>query len=238
MSIRLFAIVSVLFHACVGAAAAGADGQRLGGLATLLVLSALVMPLGLVWGMRSSHGPRPLRTVLLTWASLLFMGLFSSLLVLTLLRDASLLGLWAVGLVLPGVAAPTWAATSAEAVPLRALAVTVRRFRNARRTGAVVRVDVPTAGLAPALHGFTLAQISDIHVGPTFRGAYLQRIAQRVNALGGDVVAVTGIWSMARCPSWPTMWRRWPGCSRATAPFLSLATMSTIPAPTPGWTSC
>ena len=45
--------------------------------------------------------------MLLTWASLLFMGLFSSLLVLTLLRDASLLGLWAVGLVLPGVAAPT-----------------------------------------------------------------------------------------------------------------------------------
>ncbi|MFM9900423.1 MAG: metallophosphoesterase [Polaromonas sp.] len=195
MNIRLLAIVSVLFHTYVGARLLpGLAGSvwAVGGLTALLVTSALVMPLGLGLGMRSSHGLRPLRTVLLTWAGLLFMGLFSSLLVLTLLRDASLLVLWAVGLAWPAVAAPDWAATSAQAVPLLALAVTVWGFVNARRTAAVVRVDVPVAGLATALHGFTLAQISDIHVGPTIRRAYLQRIVQRVNALGADVVAVTG----------------------------------------------
>ena len=195
MNIRVLAIVSVLFHGYVGVRLLpGLAGHvwAFGGLAVWLVASALVMPLGLGRRRRSSHGPRPLRTVLQTWAGLLFMGLFSSLLVLTLLRDASLLVLWAMGLVLSSVAVPAWAATSAQAVPLLALAVTVWGFWNARRTAAVVRVDVPVAGLAPALHGFTLAQISDIHVGPTIRRAYLQRIVQRVNALGADVVAVTG----------------------------------------------
>jgi uncharacterized protein len=55
-----------------------------------------------------------------------------------------------------------------------------------------VRVDVPIADLPAALHGFTLAQISDVHVGPTIRQDYLQRIVTRVNALGADVVAITG----------------------------------------------
>jgi len=63
---------------------------------------------------------------------------------------------------------------------------------NARRTAAVVRVDVPIAGLPAALEGFTIAQISDIHVGPTIKGAYLQDIVDAVNRLQPDLVAVTG----------------------------------------------
>ena len=43
-----------------------------------------------------------------------------------------------------------------------------------------------------ALHGFTLVQISDIHVGPTIKQAYLQRIVSKVNTLRADVVAITG----------------------------------------------
>lgn len=209
MNIRVLAIVSVLFHTYIGTrllpgllAPAGSigpmgNGWAIGSLAALLVVSALVIPLGLAsgFGRPSNHGTRPLHTVLLTWAGLLFMGLLSSLLVLTLLRDASLLVLWllsVVGAVPSAGVASAWAHASAQAVPLLALAVTAWGFWNARRTAAVVRVDVPIAGLAPALHGFTLAQISDIHVGPTIRRAYLQRIVQRVNALGADVVAVTG----------------------------------------------
>ena len=193
MNIRLLAIVSVLFHGYVGVRllpVLAGNAWAFGGLAALLVASALVMPLGLRLGMQRSHGPRPWHARVLMWAGLLFMGLFSSLLVLTLLRDASLALLWALSLA--GVAFPAWSASSAQAVPLLALAVTVLGFGNARRTAAVVRVDVPIAGLASSLHGFTLAQISDIHVGPTIRRAYLQRIVNRVNALGADVVAVTG----------------------------------------------
>jgi uncharacterized protein len=160
-----------------------------GALAGLLLVSALAMPMGLS-GSRAAKGA--LRAAL-TWLGLLCMGLFSSLLVLTLLRDAGVLLAWLISLATPdGLPLASWRALSAEVVPLLALFVTLLGFLNARRTAAVVRVDVPITDLPASLHGFTLAQISDIHVGPTIRQDYLQRIVTRVNALGADVVAITG----------------------------------------------
>ena len=137
----------------------------------------------------------------LTWLGLICMGMFSSLFVLTLLRDAMLLLAWLASWMgaLMGAdtdvahallaAFQTW---SAAAVPVLGLLVTAWGFWSARRTARVVRVDVPIAGLPKALHGFTVAQISDIHVGPTIKHAYLSRIVARVNALGADMVAITG----------------------------------------------
>ena len=196
-------LISSLLHAWVGWRIAPA----LGGLAALpqagllfgalLVVSALLMPMGLV-ARRLAGGSL---VSVLTWLGLIFMGLFSSLFVLTLLRDAMLVLAWLASWMslLAGADADvahallgsfqTW---SAVAVPLLALGVTAWGFWNARRTARVVRVDVPIAGLPSALHGFTVAQISDIHVGPTIKHAYLARIVARVNALGADMVAITG----------------------------------------------
>ena len=154
-----------------------------------LVLSTCLMPLGLM-GSRAFRQPWADR---LSWAGLLLMGLFSSLFVLTALRDVGLLLAWGVdatGLVTMPL--DVLRRFSAQGVPLLALAVTFSGFLNARRTPAIVRVDVPIAGLPAALHGFTLAQISDVHVGPTIKHAYLARIVARVNTLGADVVAITG----------------------------------------------
>ena len=47
-------------------------------------------------------------------------------------------------------------------------------------------------GLPAAWHGFPVAQISDVHVGPTIRRGYLHRIVNKVNALQADLVAITG----------------------------------------------
>jgi predicted MPP superfamily phosphohydrolase len=77
-------------------------------------------------------------------------------------------------------------------VPLFGAVVTLWGFINARRTAAVVLVDIPIADLPAALHGFTIVQISDIHVGPTIKRAYMHRIVEAVNRLGADMVAVTG----------------------------------------------
>jgi len=121
------------------------------------------------------------------------MGLFSSMLVLTLARDAGLLLLWLADAMAPGrLPLEGLRIASAEAVPLLGLLVTLLGFLNARRTAAVVKVDVPIKGLPPALQGFTLAQLSDIHVGPTIKQPYLRRIVDKVNALDADVVAITG----------------------------------------------
>jgi predicted MPP superfamily phosphohydrolase len=103
------------------------------------------------------------------------------------LRDLLLL----VAVVLPADAG-AWAALSALAVPVLALLLTLWGLMNARRTATVVEVDVPIDRLPVALHGFTIAQISDVHVGPTIKRGYLQAIVERVNALGADMVAVTG----------------------------------------------
>jgi predicted MPP superfamily phosphohydrolase len=65
-------------------------------------------------------------------------------------------------------------------------------FFNARRTASVVRVDVPIRDLPEGLEGFTIAQLSDIHVGATIRRGYIQRIVDAVNRLGADMVAITG----------------------------------------------
>jgi predicted MPP superfamily phosphohydrolase len=151
--------------------------------AVLLTASAALVRIGLV-------APSLRRTRwsgALSWAGLLSMGLFSSLFVLTLLRDVALLVL-----ALAGEGTPRISHLSAVAVPLSALAVTAIGFVNARRLARVKRVDVPIAGLPPALHGYAFAQISDIHVGPTIKRSYLNAIVNRVNELKPDAIAVTG----------------------------------------------
>ena len=87
---------------------------------------------------------------------------------------------------------PQLVQATAVGVPLLALAVTALGYLNARRTARVVTVDIPVAGLPAGLHGFRIAQISDIHVGPTIKQAYLDGIVDAVNALRADLVAITG----------------------------------------------
>lgn len=147
-----------------------------------LLASAALVPLGLT----ARRWARPPRSDQLAAAGLFTLGLFSSLLVLTLAREVLLLvaPLWGGGEAL--------AAPSAATVPLLALAITLVGLLNTRRTAKVKRIDVPIAGLPAALQGFTIAQISDLHVGPTIRARYIQRIVDRVNALDADAVAITG----------------------------------------------
>ena len=61
-----------------------------------------------------------------------------------------------------------------------------------RRTAAVKRVSIPVAGLPAGADGLTIVQLSDIHVGPTIKRPYVERIVRAVNALDADLVVVTG----------------------------------------------
>ena len=106
---------------------------------------------------------------------------------LTFLRDLALLAL-----TFAGAASPDLLRWSAFAVPLTAAAVTLAGLYNARRLARVVTVEVPIAGLPQALHGYTIVQISDIHVGPTIKRNFLAAIVGRVNALQADAIAITG----------------------------------------------
>src|SRR5450432_3280279 len=183
--------MSLLFHAYVGWRLLPALGSLAGAvaLAALLVLSALTLPLGL--GARRGGARR--FGVDWAWVGLICMGLFSTLFVLTVARDLGLVFVTAAEAAWQGAAAlgPIDVQT-ARAVPVIALLVTVWGFANARRTARVVKVDVSVAGLPDALDGFTIAQVSDVHVGPTIKRHYVEAIVETVNRLDVDMVAVTG----------------------------------------------
>jgi predicted MPP superfamily phosphohydrolase len=192
--VRLF-LFSALVHAYVGlrlVPAFAAWPWVMALLTLVLVASAVLVPLGFF--ARRTQSLR--RARLIAWPGLLFMGLFSSLFVLTLLRDVVVAVVhlahaagWS-GLTAAQLA--TLDIGSATAVLVLALGITAIGLLNARRTAAVVAVDVPIPNLPDALQGFTIAQISDVHVGPTIGRRYVKAIVESVNRLNADMVAVTG----------------------------------------------
>ena len=150
-----------------------------------LVFSCLVMPTGML----ARFIFKPILADILNWVGSLMMGFFSSLLVLTVLRDLTL----GLSYFLITVAARTELdAVSALAVPSLAALATIIGLFFARRNPPVIQVDVPLTNLPLALHGFLIAQISDIHVGPTIKRPYVEAIVRAVNALHPDMVAITG----------------------------------------------
>ncbi|XCW06727.1 metallophosphoesterase [Streptomyces sp. HUAS MG47] len=56
----------------------------------------------------------------------------------------------------------------------------------------VKRVTVPLAKLPRAVHGYRIAVVSDIHLGPTLGRAHAQRIVDTINSTQPDLIAVVG----------------------------------------------
>ena len=183
-------VILVLLHAYVGIRlvpdlplpAAVAAGLA-------LVASAYLIPIGF----RARRSAAPRHGNRLMWAGLIALGAFSTLLVLTFVRDLALLA--ALVIVHTGFAALPLSAIARDTaltVPLLTAIITALGYVNARRTARVRSVDVPIAGLPAALHGFTIAQISDVHVGPTIKRDFVEGIVDIVNALDADLIAITG----------------------------------------------
>ncbi|MFJ9039179.1 metallophosphoesterase [Streptomyces sp. NPDC102406] len=56
----------------------------------------------------------------------------------------------------------------------------------------VKRVTVPLARLPRAAHGFRIAVVSDIHLGPVLGRGFAERVVETVNATQPDLIAVVG----------------------------------------------
>lgn len=151
----------------------------------LLIICCVVIPLSL----RGNAIRNPTLEVILAWVGVLSMGFFSSLFAFTLLRDLVLLG---AHLLLPAQRAASLATPSARWTILLTLFVTLAGLVIARRRPHVVDVEIPVADLPAALHGFSIAQISDVHVGATIKRGFVERIVALVNGLKADLIAVTG----------------------------------------------
>jgi len=74
-----------------------------------------------------------------------------------------------------------------------AVAVTtvVGLWEGTRRPG-VLRVTIPLRNLPGRFDGFTIAQVSDLHVGPTIRARRTRQVVESVNELQPDLIALTG----------------------------------------------
>jgi len=177
-----------LLHAYIGLRLlpdlATSPAVRFGGALLLLGSGALMLA-----GLRARSIQSRVLADRVAAVGLFAMSLFSSVFVFTLLRDIVLL----VAIVsLPVRYVHTLqGATALLAIGLASF-VTVVGFAGARRRARIVSVDVPLANLPPALQGFTIAQISDVHVGSQIKRNYVDAIVDAVNGLDADLVAVTG----------------------------------------------
>ena len=68
----------------------------------------------------------------------------------------------------------------------------VRGIIEARGEHEIVDVEVPIAKLPRAMDGFTIVQLSDLHVGLTIDRAFVQRVVDHANRLAPDLIALTG----------------------------------------------
>jgi len=71
-------------------------------------------------------------------------------------------------------------------------AMTTAGLYEARQIPQVKNISIPVTGLAAGLQDFRIIQLSDLHLGPTIKGAYLQAIVERCNSLDADMVVITG----------------------------------------------
>jgi uncharacterized protein len=122
------------------------------------------------------------------WVGFTTMGFFSSLFVMTLLRDVFLLAAY---LITSEQHVASLSTSSARWTVGLTLLFTIVGLVIARRP-RLVDVDIPIAHLPKALWGFSIAQISDLHVGATIKRGFVERIVARVNRLNADLIAITG----------------------------------------------
>ncbi len=103
---------------------------------------------------------------------------------------------------------PRWLlARSADADPSRRLAIargfaamvglvgtglSVAGLRSVLAKVDVERVRVSLAKLPKELAGYTIVQISDVHVGPTIGRAFIEQLVDTINGLAPDMVVITG----------------------------------------------
>ena len=167
----------------------------------LAAVSLLLAPLA--FALRMFQVPERIEKII-AWTSYLSFGFFAMLFALIASRDLGLVAVDQVGGIvdrflpwrdpanlLHPMHREFLVATSNAALLGLAGGMFVYGVIRARAIG-IERVQVPIDGLPESLHGFTIAQITDIHIGPTLKRSFALEIVKKVNNLKADMIAVTG----------------------------------------------
>jgi len=65
-------------------------------------------------------------------------------------------------------------------------------FYNSRKSPTVIEQDIYLNGLPLEFENFTIAQISDLHVGPTIKRPYVESVLNKISRINPNLIAVTG----------------------------------------------
>lgn len=84
------------------------------------------------------------------------------------------------------VVAATWA------LPAAAVAVSMGGVLASRQRPVIVRLALPVRREMTALHGVTIAQLSDVHVGNYMDAERLDELRDAINAVRADIHVITG----------------------------------------------
>lgn len=63
---------------------------------------------------------------------------------------------------------------------------------EARRRADIEEITIPLVNLPKEFEGFRIVQFTDLHAGPTIKRAFVEGIAEQVDALKGDCLVFTG----------------------------------------------
>jgi predicted MPP superfamily phosphohydrolase len=164
-------------------------------LATATISSiGLAIPIALVFFRR----PATPAGKLLVWIAFVWLGLMFLLLVAVLATDVLRIVFWAFRRVANASAAPDderrlfLARSIAGGVLATATGVGAWGVRAAVGPVSVRRVEVTLDRLSAQHDGLMIAQLTDLHIGPTIGRNNLAAIVNTTNALAPDIVAITG----------------------------------------------
>ncbi len=156
--------------------------------AAVVTLAALVPLtfLAMRWLDRSVNGP-------MAWVAYVWLGFAMYLFLLTATAEIGR-GVAALGPSRPFDPERRVVVWRAIAAAIAAVAASVggRGLANVARGFEIRRVRVPLAKLPASASGYSIVQLTDIHVGPTIGRAYVEKIVRETNALAPDLIVITG----------------------------------------------
>lgn len=158
----------------------------------LLAGLAIVLPLSIPL---SRFLPRdlasPLYWILFTWLGLMFL-LFALLVPADLLRGIA----WVIERLAGGPVDPErrlfLSRVFGGVVGVGALGLGGWGLFSALRPIQTRPVQVPLRDLPDPFAGFVIAQLTDVHVGPTIGRSFIEELVAKTNAMEPDIVAITG----------------------------------------------
>lgn len=122
------------------------------------------------------------------YGSFMSLGIFSCQFLYTFVADA-------IGFVLKFISPPAAAALDSYSLPvvctLTVLTIALGMLQ-AESGLRITRVTVPLKNLPLAFDGFKIAQISDLHLSPTIKRPYAEKVVRMANELKPDLFALTG----------------------------------------------